>query len=183
MAETRQRILTAASKLMHSSPIWNWRDLSIRAVAKRAGINERTVYRHFSNERKLRDAVLLHFEEEAGIELPGLRLEEIGDLTRRMLEYVSAFPFAPRTPRDPSVAAANKRQRAALLAAVAQRTKRWPAKDRAIAAGMFDVLWSTVSYERLVVDWKLDSEDAIRGITWVMGLIEAAIRNRQRPDS
>ena len=46
---------------------------------------------------------------------------------------------------------------------------------------MLDVLWSVVSYERLVADWQLDPEDAIRGLTWVIGLVEDAVRGRRRP--
>ena len=46
---------------------------------------------------------------------------------------------------------------------------------------MLDVLWSVVSYERLVVDWELDPKDAIRGITWVIQLVEDAIRRGRRP--
>ena len=53
--------------------------------------------------------------------------------------------------------------------------------DRLVAAAMFDVLWSVASYERLVVDWQLDRKQAIRGITWVIGLIEEAVRNGRRP--
>ena len=41
---------------------------------------------------------------------------------------------------------------------------------------MLDVLWSVASYERLVVDWDLDPKDAIRGVTWVIGLVEDAVR-------
>jgi hypothetical protein len=47
---------------------------------------------------------------------------------------------------------------------------------------MFDVLWSVVSYERLVTDWALEREDAIRAITWVIGLIQDAIRRGVRPE-
>ena len=46
---------------------------------------------------------------------------------------------------------------------------------------MLDVLWAVVSYERLVVDWELDPKDAVRGITWVIGLVEAAVREGRRP--
>jgi AcrR family transcriptional regulator len=180
-AETRQRILAAGAELLHNYPIWNWRELTVRAVAKGAGVNERTVYRYFSNERELRDAVLGELEKEAGVDLEGLRQDEIAGVTRRILEYASSFPLAPRVLRDPTVAAANQRQREALLAAIAPMTKRWPAGDRAIAAAMFDVLWSVVSYERLVADWELDPQDAIRGITWVIGLVENAIRDNQPP--
>jgi AcrR family transcriptional regulator len=153
----------------------------VRAVAKGAGVNERTVYRYFSNERELRDAVLGELEKEAGVDLEGLRQEDIADVSRRILEYASSFPLAPRVLRDPTVAAANQRQREALLAAIAPMTKRWPPGDRAIAAAMFDVLWSVVSYERLVADWELDPEDAIRGIIWVIALVENAIRDNRRP--
>ena len=52
---------------------------------------------------------------------------------------------------------------------------------RTIAAAMLDVLWSVVSYERLVADWELDPKEAIRGVTWVIGLIENAIRNGPPP--
>ena len=46
---------------------------------------------------------------------------------------------------------------------------------------MLDVLWSVVSYERLVAEWGLDPEDAIRGLTWVIGLVEDAIRAGHAP--
>jgi AcrR family transcriptional regulator len=36
--------------------VWNWDALTIRGVAQRAGVNERTVYRHLSGERELREA-------------------------------------------------------------------------------------------------------------------------------
>jgi len=46
---------------------------------------------------------------------------------------------------------------------------------------MFDVLWAVASYERLVLDWELDSEDSIRAITWVTELVEDAVREGRRP--
>ena len=182
-AETRERILDAGGDLLHEFPVWNWRALTVRAVAARAGVNERTVYRYFASERELRDAVMARFEHEAGVELEGLQLEGVGAATSAILEYVSSFPIASRTPRDPTVAAANQRQRAALLAAVAPSTAEWTPDDRALAAAMLDVLWGVMSYERIVVDWELDPKDAIRGITWVIGLVEDAIREGRHPDS
>ena len=180
-AETRERILIAGAELLHGFPIWNWGALTVRAVAARAGVNERTVYRYFSSERELRDAVMGRLEEEAGVDVEGLRLEAVADVTAQIFEYVSSFPLEPRTPRDPTVAAANQRQREALLAAVAPSTAEWSAVDRALAASMLDVLWSVVSYERLVVDWELDAQDAIRAITWVIRLVEDAVREGRRP--
>ena len=182
-AETRRRILVAGSELLHGVPVWDWGALTVRAVARRAGVNERTVYRHFANERELRDAVMGLMEEEAGVDLEGLQLDEVADVTAQIFEFVSSFPLAPRAPRDSTVAAANRRQREALLAAVAPSTTEWSTVDRALAASMLDVLWGVVSYERLVVDWELDPPDAIRGITWVIGLVEDAVRRGDRPRS
>ncbi len=158
----------------------------MRGVAERAGVNERTVYRYFAGERELRDAVMVRLEDEAGVDLENLALENVRDLTAEILEYVSTFPIEPRAPRDATLLAAHRRQRDALLAAVAsttesQTTERWSEVDRAIAAGMLDVLWSVPSYERLAADWHLDPRDAIGGVTWVIGLVEDAIRRGSRP--
>jgi AcrR family transcriptional regulator len=181
-AETRERIVAAGADLLHGFPVWDWRALTVRGVAQRAGVNERTVYRHFPSERDLRDAVMVRLEEESGVDLEGLDLEGLQDITARMFRHVSSFPIEPRTPPDPTVAAANRRQRQALLSAVGPWTEDWPPTDRAIAAAMLDVLWSVVSYERLVSGWELDSGTAIRGITWVIGLVEDAVRRGARPD-
>jgi hypothetical protein len=134
------------------------------------------VYRYFATERDLRDAVLARLEEESGVAVDGLGLDEVAAVTARMLEYVSSFPIAPRTQRDDTVAAANARQRAALLRAVGEHTDDWSPSDRVVAAAVLDVLWSVVSYERMVVDWELAPEDAIRGLTWTIQLVESAVR-------
>jgi AcrR family transcriptional regulator len=176
VAETRARILSAGAELLHGFPIWNWGALTVRAVAERAGVTERTVYRYFATERELRDAVLARLEEESGIAVEGLALDDVAAVTARMLEYVSSFPLAARSPRDDTVAAANARQRASLLQAVEPHSVGWSPDDRNVAAAVLDVLWSVVSYERMVVDWQLTPEEAIRGLTWTIGLVEAAVR-------
>jgi AcrR family transcriptional regulator len=180
-AETRERIVGAGADLLHELPIWDWGALTVRAVAARSEVNERTVYRYFPSERALRDAVLVRLEQESGVELDGMRLEDVADVTARMFEYVSSFPLAPRTPPDPTVLAANQRQRDALLSAVTAAARTSSPADRTIAAAMLDVLWSVVSYERLVAEWELDPEDAIRGLTWVIGLVEDAVRAGRHP--
>src|SRR5215831_19168827 len=166
-AETCDRIVAAGSDLLRGSPIRDWRALTIRAVAERAGVNERTVYRHFVNERVLRDAVMRRLEEEAGIDLAELRLEDIATVMARIFEHVSSYPLEPRAPLDATLTEAGQRQRKALLRAVGSRARRWTDADRVVAAAMFDVLWSVASYERLIVDWHFDRKQAIRGITWV----------------
>jgi AcrR family transcriptional regulator len=179
--QTRERIVAAGATLLQNSSIRDWQALTIGAVAERAGVNARTVFRHFGNERALRDAVMHHLEHDAGIDLSQMRLEDVADVTARIFRLVSAHPLQPRSPLDPTLQAANQRQHDALLAAVEEKTSEWPVADRRLAAAMFDVLWAVGSYERLVADWQLGSDEAIRAITWVIGLVEEAVRDGRRP--
>lgn len=181
VAETRERIVEAGTEVLRGVSIWNWHVLTARAVAERAGVTERTVYRHFETEKALRDAVLARLEAESGVVLDGLSLETIGDAATRMFEFVSSFPIEPRTQLDETVLAANQRQRDALQSAVAPWVDGWSETDARLAAAMFDVMWGVVSYERLVTDWQLDSDAAIAGLRWVIRLIEQAVRDGSIP--
>lgn len=180
-SETRDRIVAAGCELLGESSIRDWRGLTMRAVAERAGVNERTVYRHFTNERGLRDAVMHRMEEQAGIDLTTLRLGDVAEVAERIFASVSAHPLPPRPELDPTLSETSQRVRTALLRAVEPETGSWSEPDRRVAAAMFDVLWGVAPYERLVADWGLDPAEAVRGITWVIGLIEEAVRAGRRP--
>jgi AcrR family transcriptional regulator len=180
-AETRRRIVEAGSELLHASHVRDWNALTVRAVAERAEVNERTVYRHFVNERALRDAVMQQLEKEAGIELEGMRLEDVASVVTQIFRHVSAFPLEPRPALDPTLSQANQRQHAALLEVVRNETAGWSERDRTMAAGMLDLLWSVGAYERLVRDWQLDAGGAIQAICWVIGMVESAIRQGRSP--
>jgi AcrR family transcriptional regulator len=181
-AQTRDRIVGAGAAILHDHAIWNWDALTVRAVAARAGVSERTVYRHFASERDLRDAVLARLEIEAGVVPEGLRLDDLESFTEQVLEYVSSFPLEPRTTvRDPTLIAAHGRLRDALLVAVRDANAGWSARERTLAAAVLDVLWNVSSYERLVADWELDPKDAVAAVTWVIGLVADAIRADNRP--
>jgi AcrR family transcriptional regulator len=180
-AATRERILVAGSDLVHRFSSWDWRELTVRAVAKRARVNERTVYRHFSSERELHDGVMRRLQEEAGIALDGLTLDEFGAVVAQLFAYLSSFATAPRTPNDPTFVALDERRRQALLAAVERSTNGWSATDREMAAALLDVLWSVPVYERLVTVWGLGTRQAARGVTGLIRLLVGAIRSGRRP--
>lgn len=180
-AATRERIVIAGSDLLRSGSIRDWMRLTVRAVAARSGVSERTVYRHFGNERGLRDAVMRRLEQEAGIDLEGMQLGDIAKVATQILEHVALYPFAPRPQLDPTLTDANQRQKDALLSAVTTASEQWPVDHQVVAAALFDVLWSVESYERLVGDWQIDHQQAVSGVSWVIGLIEMAIRDDRRP--
>jgi AcrR family transcriptional regulator len=180
-AETRARIVAAGAELLRGSSIRDWQALTMRAVAERAGVNERTVYRHFANERALRDAVMQRFEEDAGVDLSHMALGDIADVAAHVLRFVSAYPIEPRPPLDPTLAATSERRHDALRSAVGGEAPRWSRADREVAAAMFDALWAVDNYERLVGEWDLGAEEAIRGMTWVIELVAEAVRDGRRP--
>jgi AcrR family transcriptional regulator len=180
-AETRERILVAASELLHRSSVRDWKKLTVRSVAERAGVNERTVYRYFGSERGLRDAVMQRNEKDAGIDLAGMRLEDITTVAAQIFDHVAQYPREPRPPLDPTLVDAKERQRQALAGAVATVAQQWTDEDRTLVAALFDVLWSVASYERLVVDWEIDHDRAVEGMAWVIGLVGQAVRDGRGP--
>jgi AcrR family transcriptional regulator len=182
-AQTRERIVDAGVQLAHEVPAWDWHTLTIRAIAGRAEVSERTVYRHFPGERELHDAMIQRLEQEAGVTLEGLRLEDVAGATARIFAHVSSFPLVPRMSLDATLTAADQQRRAALLSAVTGPSGGWPETDRRMAAATLDVLWSVMAYERLVASWELTPEQASRALTWAIGLVEAAIREGHGPGS
>ena len=153
--------------MLHSSSVRDWHGLTIRAVAERAGVNERTVYRYFTNEQGLHDAVMHQFEDEAGIDLRGMQLEDVADMAGRIFAHVSSYPPDARQPLDPTLIDAKQRQHGALLAAVGRTGRDMVRRGQTVAAAVLDVLWSVATYERMVVDWQMERTEVTRCISWV----------------
>ena len=156
-AHTRERIVAAGSELVHDFDSWNWRDLTFKAVAERAGVGERTVYRHFPTERHLHDAVMQRLESEAGISYEDVDLTNIGDVTGRVFASLQRFSVrkSVEAPQDPTFVGVDVRRREALTRAVSAAAPGWSAAEQQVTAGLLDVLWNVPSYERLVGEWDI----------------------------
>ncbi|BBZ17268.1 hypothetical protein MGAD_16030 [Mycolicibacterium gadium] len=182
-AQTRERIVAAGSELVHAFDSWNWRDLTFKAVAERAGVGERTVYRHFPTERHLHDAVMQRLECEAGISYEDVNLTNIDDVTARVFASLQRFSVrrSVDTPQDPTFVGVDARRREALVRAVSASAPAWSAAQQQMAAALLDVLWNVPSYERLVGVWGIDGTDATRAIGWVMAKVISAIEDDDAP--
>jgi AcrR family transcriptional regulator len=182
-AQTRERIVAAGSELVHDFDSWNWRDLTFKAVAERARVGERTVYRHFPTERHLHDAVMQRLESEAGISYEEVDLTNIGDVTGRVFASLQRFSVVKsvEAPQDPTFVGVDVRRRAALTRAVSAAAPGWSAAEQHVTAGLLDVLWNVPSYERLVGEWDIDGADATRAIGWLMAKVVAAIDDDDPP--
>jgi AcrR family transcriptional regulator len=182
-AQTRERIIAAGSQLVHEYDSWSWRDLTFRAVAERAGVGERTVYRHFPTERHLHDAVMARLESEAGVSYVDVDLTNVAETTAHVfaaLQRFSVREWIP-TPHDSAFVSSDQRRREALLRAVSGASPHRPEQERRTMAGLLDVLWSPASYERLVGVWGLDGDDATRAIEWLMARVVEAIEAGDPP--
>jgi AcrR family transcriptional regulator len=177
---TRERIVSAGVELARRASVRDWGGLTIGAVAERAGVSERTVYRHVQHERGLRDAVMRRLEEDAGIDLATMELDDVAEVATRISAQVASFAPGPAGPSDPTLSEAGRRQREALRRAVAARTGGWSAVDREAVAAVLDVLWSPMAMERLA-GWDLDREQAVGAVAWAIGLVERAVREEAPP--
>ena len=182
-AQTRDRIVDAGSELVHEFDSWDWRDLTFRAVAERAGVGERTVYRHFPTERHLHAAVMQRLETEAGVSYEDVTLDNLGAVTARVFASLQRFSVRETfpIPSDSAFVSSDERRREALLRAVADAAPELSPQQRHKVAGLLDVLWSPASYERLVGVWGLDGDDATAAIDWAMTGIVRAMDADGRP--
>lgn len=182
-AQTRERIITAGSELVHAFDSWHWRDLTFRSVAERAGVGERTVYRHFPTERHLHDAVMSRLESEAGISYEDVDLGNLGEVTGRV--FASLQRFAVRqsvdAPRDPTFVGVDARRRDALLRAVGEAATGWSEDEKRVTAGLLDVLWNLPSYERLIGVWGVDGATATAAVNWLMAKVIEAVEDGSPP--
>lgn len=176
-AQTRERIIVAGSELVHAFDSWDWRNLTFRSVAERAGVGERTVYRHFPAEPHLHDAVMQRLESEAGISYEDVDLDNLGEVTARVFASLQRFAVGEPvdTPRDPTFVGVDARRREALLRAVTARAPRWSAAEQRITAGLLDVLWNLPSYERLVGVWGVDGVAATEAVNWLITKVIDAV--------
>ena len=179
-AKTRERIVAAGADLVRGFSTWDWDELTFRAVAQRAEVSERTVYRNFPSERHLHDAVMARLEDDAGVSYDDIALGDVPEVTARVFASLHRFAIddSGHTPGDPTFAGADVRRQDALMRAVSAQAPQLSDPQRRAAAGLLDVLWSPTTYERLVRAWKLDDSQAAGAVEWLIGkVVEAVTRN------
>jgi AcrR family transcriptional regulator len=177
MEATRERIVTAGVELVRGFKTWDWTDLTFRAVAERAGVGERTVYRHFPTERILHSAIMSGLATEAGVDYDGVTLATVGDVAQRVFRALGSLHLRPALdpPPDSAFAEADRQRRDALLRAVGAELPQWSDAQRSRLAASLDLLWSAESYERLVDQWDLDPDAAMAIIAWAIDTLIGAV--------
>ncbi len=181
-SETRELIITSGVKLAHEFPAWDWKNLTFRAVGERAGISERTVYRYFSTEQALKDAVIQRLVKESGIKLDSLTLPEFTTTIKSLFRYMLSFSAKTKAPEDPSFSSVDQERRAALLRSVVEATPGWSEAQQRVVTASLDIFWQPSTYERLLNGWNFDSEQSLATLTWLIDLVETAVKEGRRPE-
>jgi AcrR family transcriptional regulator len=182
-AATRDRIIDAGAQLVRGFTTWNWDELTFRAVAERAEVSERTVYRHFPTERHLHDAIMGRLEDQAGIAYEDVELDNFAEVTARLFASLGRFAIKDSigAPHGPAFVGAEAKRHDALDRAVVARAPELPDAQRRALAGLLDVLWSPPTYERLVGAWNLDKSEAVGAVQWLIAKVIAAVENNEAP--
>ena len=170
MAATRERIVGAGIELVRGLESLDWSGLTVRAVADRAGVGVRTVYRHFPNERALHSAIMAGLASDAGVDYGEVTLANAAETAARVFRSFETLT-TKRTvaqPLDPAFVEADRERRQALLRAVAAERPGLDEEARVRLAAVIDVLWGVPTFERLLDQWGLDPADATDVIAWAI---------------
>ena len=179
--EARERILDAFIALMTEGAA----DLSHDAVADRAEVARRTVYRYFPDRPALLDAALLRVRELAGarVSYPASAEELLDTLEPIYTGFDAIAPLITMlrtTPQGRQLRLAQNGQRvASYRAALADAVKDLPIEDRRLATAMLQVLHTTPWLE-MRDHWGLSGRQIARATGWA---VRTLLRDLQRRGS
>jgi AcrR family transcriptional regulator len=179
---TRERILAGAAKLT----LFDVARVSHTAVARSAGVAERTVFRHFPTVAALHDA-FLKYQERRFVRDQGKELT--------LDELVPSYEQWPERPESKYVfeAMMNEQQEAPLL--TKSRRKRYARIERTLRevapdatrlqlrqlVMVFSSLLSPEVFRRAKVLWGMDAEEVIPGPAWALRVLIDRLRKGDSP--
>jgi AcrR family transcriptional regulator len=167
--EARNRILEAFIALLTEGA----GDLSHDAVADRAGVARRTVYRYFPDRQAMMNAALLRVRELAGpqVTYPKNAQHLLNTLEPIYTGFDSIAPIATMlrsTPQGRQMRLAqNERRVASYRRALADPVKELSAEDRKLATAMLQVLHTTPWLE-MRDHWGLNGKQIARATGWAV---------------
>lgn len=182
---TRARIVEAALGLMVEGP--EGEDIPLDAIAARAGVERRTLFRHFATREALFQAVFAELNTRLG--LPGLpRSEE--DLRNGPVNAFAAFDGQEHAIRAAIHSRAGRAmragtiadRRAAFEAALARRLGGLAPDKRVQVLALVHLLYSAPAWEVLKDYGGLDGPGAGRAAQWALSLVLGAITTKGEND-
>lgn len=180
---TRRQILHAAAELILSDGL---ADFSMRDVASRAGVSERTVYYHFPNRQAVLDGLDKWVEQE--LEERRLRADprDVDDLPGRIADIFSAFDEIGAPARAMArLAAARGIRSAGHRERTEQLRERWadvldplPPEEADRCFAILRLLASSTTWLTIRHEFGLDQADAAEAIGWGLETLIEDLRRR-----
>ncbi|MDO6963745.1 TetR/AcrR family transcriptional regulator [Rhizobium alvei] len=171
--ETRERILRATSELLNLNPFG---DVSMDEIAKSAGVERRTVFRHFPTREALFDAFWVYINEEMGASTLPSTLSEL------MHAPLTTFPQFDKNQGIIRASLHTPAGHAMRLRTLAARRKAFeacmgsapveldPDKGK-IAEALFHLLYSAGAWELLKDYAGMTGKEAGEAVSWAMQTI------------
>jgi len=180
---TRQRILDAAGRLMANRGL---EDLSFAAIAKEAGVKDRTVYRHFPNKSLLLEGLWGWYQRRINY---GPIAETEQDLVQKPLRTFAGFEENEEltralwsSPQGREFRLSNVEERkAGIKKAVADATRGLPSRQAKWVAAVIHVLYSGAAWSTMKDYWGLSAADAGRASALAIELLLNATRDGVSP--
>jgi AcrR family transcriptional regulator len=166
--ETRDRILAAAVELMQTEE-----DASMDAIARAAGVERRTVFRHFETREALLGAAFQWLNDRLGVVVapgdPAALVQAIRDGFARMdsLEGAVRAGLHSRAGREMRLANLPRRQ-AAFAASLVPVTASLPTADKARIEALAHLLYSAAAWEVLKDYGGLTGAEAGQTAAWAL---------------
>ena len=179
---TRRRILEGAGRIT----LFDVNRVTHAAVAKSAGVAERTVFRHFPTVAALHDAFAKFQEQRFGRDgSEEFTIDELPALYERWPERLAkteALDYLVRQQRDPPVLTRSRRQRYARLeraiAPLVPGATRTQIRQLVL---VFGALISPEVFRRGKVLLKLDPAEIAPGPAWALRVLIDRLRNGDSP--
>ncbi len=171
---TRDRILAAAVDLMQTGE-----DASMDAIAKAAGVERRTVFRHFETRETLLGAAFQWLNDQLGVVIdpndPAAMVQAIREGFARMdrLEGAVRAGLHSRAGREMRLATLPRR-RAAFAASLAPLTTGLPPEDATRIEALAHLLYSAAAWEVLKDYGGLTGAEAGQIAAWALERLMSA---------
>lgn len=179
-SDTSERILEACSDLVAAG-----KDLTFAAVARAAGIQERTVYRHFATKEDLEDAFWWSHEEH--VSGPGtFDAQTLDELVANMKRSFAGFEA--NTAMVEAMLSSRQGMQLRLRGNDARRKMMLRCVDAAVpgleartlhrAAAAAQVLYSAPSWQMLRTFWGMDAVEASAVVEQALSALAEGLRRR-----
>ncbi|MFT3809723.1 MAG: helix-turn-helix domain-containing protein [Micropepsaceae bacterium] len=178
--ETRQRIVAAAFRLLETSDPGA---LSFAAIAEAAGVQERTIYRHFANKEALLEALWGGMDARIGVgAFPGNEAELIAFPPKAFEAFdeseglIRALWSAPQG-RDFWMRVNDLRKRS-MRGAAAEAVKRLPRKEAEAVTAAVQLLYSAGAWLMMKEYWGFTGKQAGEASSLAIEMLLEAARRR-----